>query len=104
MEANNLKRRSVAKGVPFLIAGVAVIVAVLVYIYLNPEILKDLVWLALIIAGAIVAVVLIIFAVTVILAIPFYLFKGEQYQDGTSYDLKDVDDVRSTSDREEKKE
>jgi hypothetical protein len=32
------------------------------------------------------------------------LLKGEQYQDGTSYDLKDVDDVRGTSDREEKKE
>jgi uncharacterized membrane protein YccC len=104
MEAYNMKRRPVVKGVPFLLLGIAVIIAVAIYIFLNPEILKDLLWLAFIIIAAIVAVVLVVFAVMMILAIPFYVFKGEQYQDGTSYDLKDVNDVRGTSDREEKKE
>ena len=98
------KRRSVAKGIPFLLLGVAVIIAIIVYIYLNPEILKDILLVAIVAGVIIVAVILILFAAVVILAIPFYILKGERYQDGTSYDLKDVKSVKETSDREDKEE
>jgi len=104
MDADNLKRRSTAKGVPFLILGIAAIIAIVIYILLNPSILEDLLYLVILIAIAIVAVVVIALAVMMILAIPFYLMKGEQYQDGTSYDLNDVKSVKESSseDKEEK--
>jgi len=99
-----MKRRSVAKGIPFLLLGIAAIAAVAVYIILSPEILKDIVWLLILAIVAIAAVVLVIFAAMFILAIPFYIFKGEQYQDGVSYDLKDVKPVRETQDIKDRKE
>jgi membrane protein YdbS with pleckstrin-like domain len=105
MEATNLKRRSTAKGVPFLLLGVAFIIAAIVFVIMNPGILENLLYLAIIIAIVIVAIVVIGLAVIMILAIPFYLFKGEQYQDGVSYDIKDVNAVReSSSEDKDKKE
>lgn len=92
------------KGVPLLFIGVAAIVAVIVYISLNPEILRDLAWIAMIVIVAIVAIAVILFAVMTILAIPFYFRKGEQYQEGVSYNLKDVKPVKDTSDREKEEE
>jgi len=105
MNAANLKRRSTAKGIPFLLLGVAAIIAIVAYIILNPDILKDLLYLVLIIVLAVVAIVIVILALIMILAIPFYLFKGEQYQEGgTSYEIKDVKAVRESSseDKEDK--
>jgi len=105
MEATNLKRRSTAKGIPFLLLGVAFIIAAIVFVIMNPGILENLLYLAIIIAIVIVAIVVIGLAVIIILAIPFYLFKGEQYQDGVSYDIKDVNAVReSSSEDKDKKE
>jgi len=100
MEASNLKRRSVAKGLPFLLLGIALIVAVVVYLILNPDILKDLIWLLIVVIIAIVAIAVIVIAVMVILAVPFYFLKGEQYQDGTSYDLDDVKPVTGKDKKE----
>ena len=51
----------------------------------------------------IAAIVLIVFAVMAILAIPFYVLKGEQYQEGRSYELKDIKEVKGTSDRDDEK-
>ena len=103
MEASNLKRRSVTKGLPFLLLGILAIIAIAVYIILNPEILKDLLYLAIIVIIALFAIVVILFAVMMILAIPFYFLKGEQYQDGTSYDLKDVKSVKESSSEDKDK-
>jgi uncharacterized RDD family membrane protein YckC len=97
MNADNLKRRSVAKGIPFLLLGVIIIIAVAVYVILNPGILNDLTNLVVIVVMAILAIVVIVFAVMMILAIPFYFLKGEQYQDGGSYGLDDVKAVRESS-------
>ena len=105
MNATNLKRRSTAKGIPFLILGVALIIALAALIILNPSIWGNLLYLVIIIVVAIVAIVVVALALIMILAIPFYLFKGEQYQDGgTSYDIKDVNAVRESSseDKEDK--
>jgi len=105
MEATNTKRKSTAKGIPFLLLGIAFIIAVAVLLVMNPEIWKNLLYLAIVIAIVIAALVIIVLAVMIILAIPFYLFKGEQYQDGVSYDIKDVNAVReSSSEDKDKKE
>jgi len=104
MNAANLKRRSTAKGIPFLLLGIAAIIAIAVFIILNPVILESLLYLAIVIVLIIVAIAVVVLALIMILAIPFYLFKGEQYQDGASYDIKDVKAVRETSseDKEDK--
>jgi len=93
MEASNLQRRSVLKGLPFLLLGILLIVGVVVWLILNPEILKNLILLLILFILAVIAIVVIVIAVLVILAVPFYFLKGEQYQDGTSYDLDDVKPV-----------
>ena len=97
----NIKRRSVSKGVPFLLLGIAIIIGIAYYIYLNPGILGDLVMLAVLGVLVVVAAVAVIFAVTVILAIPFYIYKGEQYQDSRSYKLEDIKEVTGTSKKED---
>ena len=105
MNEADLKRRSTAKGIPFLLLGIAAIVAIIVLIILNPEIVRDLLFLVFIVVAAAVAIGIVILAVMMILAVPFYLVKGEQYQEGGSYDLKDVKSVKeSSSDDEDKKE
>ncbi|MCL1984615.1 MAG: hypothetical protein FWG58_04370 [Methanomassiliicoccaceae archaeon] len=104
MEADNLKRRSVAKGAPILILGILIMAAAAVYVFLNPDILDSISHIVMIIATVIASVALIVVAVMIILAVPFYVFKGEKYQDGRSYDLKDVKPVRETSDRKDKEE
>lgn len=96
------KRNSVWKGSLILLAGVVIIIAVAAYLILNPDILKDLLYVALIVLAAIVAVVLIVFAVMLILAVPMYAYKGEKYQDGISYDLDDVESVKETSSEDKK--
>jgi hypothetical protein len=99
----NIKKRSVAKGIPALIPGVVIIIGILHYIYLNPWVFGDLAVLAFIGVLIIVAAAAMVFAVTAILAIPLYVFKGEQYQEGRSYKLEDVKEVTGTSERKEEK-
>ena len=97
-----LRRRSVAKGVPILIAGIAVLAAVAIYVILNPEILGSMLHIAVIVGVIIIAAVLVIIAVTAILAVPIYIYKGEVYQEG-SYELKDIKPAgeRGIEDRKE---
>ena len=102
MEADNLKRRSVTKGLPVLLLGVIAILAIIVYIALNPSILEDILLVVILIVIVIAAIVVIAFAVMMILAIPFYFLKGEQYQEGGSYDLDDVKSVKESSSKDKK--
>jgi len=50
----------------------------------------------------IAAIVVIALAVMMILAVPFYFLKGEQYQEGGSYDLDDVKSVKESSSKDKK--
>ena len=53
-------------------------------------------------AIVIAAIVVIALAVMMILAVPFYFLKGEQYQEGGSYDLDDVKSVKESSSKDKK--
>ena len=59
-------------------------------------------WILIIIGIAIAAIAAIIFVCMVVLAVPMYVAKGEEYQTGISYDLDDVKPVKETSSDEDK--
>lgn len=96
MEASNMKRNSTTKGAIVLLIGVIIAIVAAAYVVMNPEILEDILYIALIVLAVIVAIALIVFAVMMIMAVPMYAYKGESYQD-SSYDLDDVESVKESS-------
>jgi len=101
--AGNVKRNSTLGSALILLLLVAVIVAAIVWLALNPDILDDLLHIAIVAAVIIVAAVAIVYLVMIILAVPYYAAKGERYQTDASYDLDDVKSVKE-ADSEKKDE
>lgn len=87
-----------------LVLIIAVIIAAAAAIVLIPGVLENLAWVALIVMVAIAVIAAVIWLCMIVLAIPMYAMKGEQYQTGISYDLDDVKPVKETSSEEKKVE
>ena len=81
---------------------VAVIAAAIAALFLIPGAIDSVVWILAIIGIAIVAVAAVIFVFMVILAVPMYVAKGEEYQTDISYSVDDVGSVKETSSEEKK--
>jgi uncharacterized membrane protein len=79
-----------------------VIAAAIAALFLIPGAIDSVVWILVIIGIAIVAVVAVIFVFMVILAVPMYVAKGEEYQTDISYSVDDVESVKETSSEEKK--
>ena len=107
MDPNSIKRESTTRSGLFLLSLVVVIVAVVgivAWVFVTyPDVLENLVYAILIIIGAIIVIAVAICLLMMILAIPFYIKKGETYQDDISYDMSDVKSVKET-DSEDRKE
>lgn len=97
MEADNLKRKKTWPTAVLLALFVVVIVgiiALVAYALTNPAVF-DVVWkTAAIILAAIVLIVVAIAVFAALLAIPMYMYKGEQTQSSGSYGLGDVESVK----------
>jgi len=78
------------------------IVGIAVFLILNPGILGNLIAIAIIAIIVIVVIVVIIYIAMALLALPYYVHKGETYQTGATYDLDDVKPVKEKD--SEKKE
>ncbi|MFA6805239.1 MAG: hypothetical protein WCQ23_04285 [Candidatus Methanomethylophilaceae archaeon] len=76
-----------------ILALVLVLIAVVVYVALNPWILEDLLYVAIIVIVAIVIIAVIVALAMMLMAVPVYMHKGETYQNDTSYDINDVKPV-----------
>ena len=94
--AGNVKRNSTFGSALILLLLVATIVAVIIWLALNPDILDDLLHIAIIAAVIVIAAIAIVYLVMIVLAIPYYAAKGEKYQTNASYDLDDVKSVKET--------
>ena len=107
MDPNSIKRESTTRSGLFLLSLVVVIVAVVgivAWVFVTyPDVLENLVYAILIIIGAIIVIAVAICLLMMILAIPFYIKKGETYQDDVSYDMDDVKSVKET-DSDDRKE
>ncbi len=107
MDPYSVKKESTGKsGLAILLIAVVIIAVVGItawILYSNPDILKNVLYVILIIIAAIVIIAVAIWIITALLAIPYYIAKGESYQDDASYNLDDVSsagEVRSDDKKE----
>ncbi len=106
-DATNLKKAGTGKsGLGLVLLGVGVIgvIALLIWVLMNPDVLAATLTLILVIVGAIIVIALIIAGLMFILAIPMYVKKGEQYQEGVDYNIDDVKPVKESSSEDKKNE
>lgn len=100
----NLKRTSTTKSGILIVIGIVLLVALGAYILMTPGILDSLLTIAIVVGIVIIASVMIIYAAIAIMAIPMYMHKGEQYQDGISYGMDSVKTVENSSSEDRKNE
>ena len=90
------------KSALMMVLVIAIVAAAIAALFLIPGALESFVWILVIIAIAIAAVIAVIFIFMVILAVPMYVAKGEEYQTDISYSIDDVQSVKETSSEEKK--
>ena len=90
------------KSALMMLLVVVIIGVAIAALFLIPGALESLVWVLVIIGIAIAAIVAVIFVFMVILAVPMYVAKGEEYQTDISYSIDDVQSVKETSSEEKK--
>ena len=95
-------RAGTGKSALMMVLVVVVIAAAIAALFLIPGALESIVWILVIIGIAIVAIAAIIFICMVVLAVPMYVAKGEEYQTDVSYSIDDVESVKETSSEEKK--
>jgi prepilin signal peptidase PulO-like enzyme (type II secretory pathway) len=106
-EATNVKKAGTGKsglGMILLAIGVIALIGVIIWVLTNPDILAATLTLIIVIVIAIVIIALIIAGIMMIIAIPVYVAKGEQYQEGVDYKLDDVKPVKESSSEDDKEE
>ena len=96
------KRESTGKSALMMVLVVAIVAAAIAALFLIPGVLESVIWVLVIIGIAIVAVVAVVFVFMVILAVPMYVAKGEEYQTDISYSIDDIESVKETSSEEKK--
>ena len=106
-DATNMKTASTTKsglGILLLVVAAVAIIGLIVWALTNPDILQTTVNVIIVIGIAILVIVLIISGLMLILAVPYYMKKGEQYQDGVDYSIDDVKSVKESSSEDKKNE
>ncbi|MBO7351461.1 MAG: hypothetical protein J6U12_00850 [Candidatus Methanomethylophilaceae archaeon] len=91
-------------GLVLLAVGVIALIALIVWALTNPAILEATLTLIIFIVVAIIVIALIIAGVMFVIAIPMYVKKGEQYQEGVDYSIDDVKPVKESSSEDKKNE
>lgn len=103
MDAKNQKVAKTGKsGILLIIIAAAIVAAAVIcgiIIAANPDILKDIVMIVLMIVIAIVVIIAIVAIAMYLLAIPFYIQRGEGYQENVDYDMDDVESVGEKKDK-----
>ena len=96
------KRAGTGKSALMMVLVAAIIIAAIAALFLIPGALETTVIVIAIIAIAIVAIAAVVYICMVVLAVPMYVAKGEEYQTDISYNLDDVQSVGETSSEENK--
>jgi type VI protein secretion system component VasK len=101
-EASNMKRAGTGKSVIMYLLVVIVAIAAIAAVCLIPGVAENILWAILIIIAAILIIAVIFYVFVAILAVPFYLAKGEGYQGSGSYKVDDVKPVKEKNSDEKK--
>ena len=96
------KRAGTGKSALMMVLVAAIIIAAIAALFLIPGALETTMIVIAVIGIAIVAIVAVIYIFMVILAVPMYVAKGEEYQTDISYSIDDVESVKETSSEEKK--
>ncbi|UAL07566.1 MAG: hypothetical protein KRP56_07085 [Candidatus Methanogranum gryphiswaldense] len=83
---------------------VLIVIAIVAYVALNPSILEDIVGIIIIAVIVLIVIGVIIVLAMGLLAVPYYIKKGETHQTDMKYDIKDVKSVKEKLDPEDKSE
>ena len=107
MDPYSVKKESTGKsGLALALIGIVIVAVIGItawILYSNPDILENVLYVILVIIAAIVIAVIAVWIITAVLAVPYYIAKGESYQDDASYNLDDVSsagEVRSDDKKE----
>jgi len=106
-EAANLKKAGTGKsgiGILLLVVGVIAAIALIAWAMTQPGVLETTINVVLIIVVAIIVIALIFAGLYLILMVPYYIKKGEQYQEGVDYSIDDVKSVKESSSEDKKNE
>ena len=87
-----------------LVIAVVGIIGLIAWALTNPDILAATINVIIIIVVAIVILILIVTGIMLIMAVPIYIKKGEQYQEGVDYSIDDVKPVKESSSEDKKNE
>ena len=96
------KKAGTGKSALMMVLVAAIIIAAIAALFLIPSALESVMIVIAVIAIAIVAIVAVVFLCMVVLAVPMYVAKGEEYQTDISYSIDDVESVKETSSEEKK--
>ena len=97
-----IERAGTGKSALMMVLVVAIVIAAIAALFLIPDAFENLMIVLAVIAIAIAAIVAVVFIFMVILAVPMYVAKGEEYQTDISYSIDDVESVKETSSEEKK--
>jgi uncharacterized membrane protein len=104
--ATNLRKKDTklsSVGILVIAIAIVAIVAAIAWAFMTyPDLLANVLYALLIIVGAIIVIAVVIAIAMMFLAVPMYAMKGEQYQDGVSYDMDDVQSVKETNSEDKK--
>ena len=92
------------KSALMMLLVVVIIAAAVAALFLIPGALQSVLIVLLVIGIAIVAIAAVIFICMVVLAVPMYVAKGEEYQTDIDYSLDDVKSVKEASSEDKKAE
>jgi hypothetical protein len=92
-----IERKSTLGSALGILVLVLAAIAIVAYLLLNPDILKDIVWVVIVAIVVLIIIAVIVYLAMMLLAVPYYAAKGVQYQTDASYDLKDVKPVKESS-------
>ena len=96
------KRDGTGKSALMMVLVAAIVIAAIAALFLIPGALDSVMMVLIVIAIAIAAIVAVVFICMVVLAVPMYVAKGEEYQTDISYSIDDVESVKETSSDEKK--
>ncbi|MDO5838056.1 MAG: hypothetical protein Q4P10_04700 [Methanomassiliicoccales archaeon] len=98
MDPNSIRTEKTTRSGLFLmllVIAIVAVVGVVAWVFMAyPDVVENLIYAALIILGAIVVIAVVIWLFTLVMAVPYYMKKGESYQDDVSYDMDDIKPVK----------
>lgn len=105
-DATNQRKAGTAKSGLGLIAIAVVVIVVIIaaaWALSQPGVLENVLYVVAIAVVAIVVIAIVAYAAYALLAIPMYMYKGEQYQENVDYNLDDVKAVEGKGDKDEER-